>query len=293
MLGCRVLRVLLVLALVPVVATPAPRHCLDEPGGKLIVDETLVGVANPDGGENQLTASVCWPLIERPGLLFDYTNLQVGAFDYLSPIYVQQGAFVAVTPLSPLVLRAEAAGVAYWSLPLDGAGYYAVDGYRADVRESSLPASRGSAATGVEVSASATVRGEVELSPGLAVAATDVIDPEYWAVGSGAFWFDERRDVILARHDWLMKNTASILVALARGRSTLRLGAFDDLTLVPRAHYVANIVGGIAMIELRHVTRDVHELSAFVRIGDYTEHAFRTGATALFGISMVWERLRD
>jgi hypothetical protein len=98
--------------------------------------------------------------------------------------------------------------------------------------------------------------------------------------------------VILARRDWLVKNTALVLIASKFGRTTARIGAFDDLTSVPRSGYLANIVGGVAMFDIRHPKPSLHEISAFVRIGDYTEHAFRTGATVLFGVSAVWERSR-
>ncbi len=284
-------RALLVLGLGVSVVEAAPHHCLDEPGEKLIVDETLIGVANPDGAENQVKVSACWPLVERPGLMFDYTSIEAGLYNYTSPIYVQQGAFVAVTPLSPLVLRAEAAGVQYWPLPLDGAGYYALDGYRADYRDAALPAARASAASGVELGASATLQGELALAPRVALAMTDTLNPEYWSVGTGAYWFDERRDAILARHDWLVKNTALLFLELKRPPATIRAGVFDDITAVPRAGYVAHIVGTVGMVELRHLTPALHELSAFVRLGDYAQHAFRRGPTALFGVSGVWERL--
>ena len=284
------MRVVLVLCLAASAAEGAPHHCLDEPGATLILDETLVGVVNPEGVENQLKLSKCWPLVERPGQLFDYTNVEAGVYDYLSPIYVQQGAFLAVTPLSPLALRAEAALVQYWPLPLDGAGYFPLDSYRADFHDAALPASRASAATGVQAGISATLQGEVPLSSHTVLAASDMLNPEYWAVGDGAYWFDERRDVILAHRDWLVKNTAVLLVGIERGRATLRVGALDDLTVVPRAGYVANIVGGVAMIDLRHVEPSLHELSAFVRLGSYTQHAFRRGLTAFVGVSAVWER---
>jgi hypothetical protein len=283
------LRMLILLALGTAVADAAPQHCLDEPGKKVILDETLIGVANPDAAENQLKLAMCWPLFEQPGLLFDYTNLEAGLTNYLSPIYMQQGIFVAVTPLSLIVLRVEAAGVQYWPLPIDGAGYYSVLSYDADYRDSALPASRAQAATGVEAGGSTTLQGELALSSRVALAATDTLSAEYWAVGSDAFWVNQRRDVILAHNDWLVKNTAAILVALEHGRATVHVGIFDDLTIVPRAGYVANIVGGLAMIDFRHVTASLHEMSAFITIGDYTEHAFRGGATALLGVSGVWE----
>jgi hypothetical protein len=283
---------LLVVVAVPAAAHAAPHHCLDEPGAKLILDETLVGVVNPLGVENQLKASACWPLVERPGLLFDYTSVELGLYDNLSPIYVQQGAFVAVTPLSPLVVRVEAAGVQYWPLPLSGAGYYAVSGYRADYREAALPASSARAATGLEAGASATLQGAAPVAKGWAIVVQNAFVAEYWLLGDAAYYVNMRRDAIVARSDVLVKNTALLLVEHKRGRAVMRAGAVDDLTAVPRAGYVANSVGGAAMIDFRHVRPSLHELSAFVRVSGYTAHAFRAGATVFFGVSAVWERKR-
>jgi hypothetical protein len=282
---------LLLLVAVPT-ARASPHHCLGEPGKRLILDETLVGVVNPLGVENQLKASACWPLVERPGLLFDYTNVELGLYDNLSPIYVQQGAFVSVTPLSPLVVRVEAAGVQYWPLPLSGAGYFGVADYRADYREAALPASRARAATGAELGASATLQGAIEVSRRVSIVVTSAFAAEYWVLGSAAFYVNMRRDAILARADLLAKNTALALVQITRGKAIMRAGIVDDLTAVPAAGYVANVVGGTAMIDFRHLRPALHELSAFVRVGAYTSHAFRTGVNVFFGVSAVWERVR-
>ncbi|HUJ59667.1 MAG TPA: hypothetical protein VLX92_14280 [Kofleriaceae bacterium] len=286
------MRVALVVVFATSVARAEPHHCVDERGAHLILDETLVGITNPLGVENQLQLYACWPLVETPGLLFDYTNVELGLYDNLSPIYVQQGAFVQVTPLSPLVVRAEVAGVQYWPLPIDGAGYYAVSGYRADFRDAALPAARGGSATGVEAGSSVTLQGALPLAPRLGLVASDTLNPEYWRLGDGAYWVNERRDVILARSDWLVKNTAALLVEVKRAPATLRAGVTDDFTAVPRAGYAANLVGGLATLDVRHPTPSLHEVSAFVRVGDYTAHAFRRGVSVFFGLSAVWERLR-
>jgi hypothetical protein len=288
----RVRAALVLLIVAPAIARAAPHHCLGEPGKKLILDETLVGVVNPLGVENQLKASACWPLVERPGLLFDYTSIELGLYDNLSPIYVQQGAFVAVTPVSPLVVRIEAAGVQYWPLPLDGAGYFGVGGYGADYRDSALRAPLARSAIGVELGVDATLQGAIDLSPRWAIVAQSAFVAEYWRLGDAAYYVNMRRDAILARSDVLVKNTAIAAVEHKRGRAIVRAGAFDDLTSVPAAGYVANQVGGTAMLDLRHVTPALHELSAFVRVGGYTAHAFRTGASLFFGVSAVWERPR-
>ena len=90
---------------------PAGKHCLDEGRTKVILNQTLAGQINPLGGEHHLLLSVCVPLIRTPGVLFDFTNIEGGLVNYLSPTYVHQGGFLSITPLSILQLRAELSGI--------------------------------------------------------------------------------------------------------------------------------------------------------------------------------------
>src|SRR5689334_4873061 len=78
--------------------SPAGKHCVDEQRPKAYFKETLIGQLNPYGGEHRLEFVLCTPLIEAPGILFDYTNAQVGITNYLSPTYVYQGVFLSASP---------------------------------------------------------------------------------------------------------------------------------------------------------------------------------------------------
>src|SRR5689334_22412480 len=91
---CARARIVVGLLLVSSVATAAPEQCLGTGRTQNILDVTLLGVANPVGLEHQVRFSVCVPLIRRPGLLFDYTQVEVGLYQYLSPVCVIHGAFV-------------------------------------------------------------------------------------------------------------------------------------------------------------------------------------------------------
>lgn len=98
------------------------KHCLDEQQNKLLLNHYTAGSINPLGIETQFRLSYCTPLIEKPGILFSLSKLDVGLVTYISPAHVHIGPSLHVSPLSILVLRAEVTGFYIWPIPLQGAG---------------------------------------------------------------------------------------------------------------------------------------------------------------------------
>lgn len=253
-----------------------------------MVDETLLLLANPEGFENQLRANACWPLIDRPGIMFDYAQLETGIFSYLSPVYVHQGAYVAVSPLSVLTVRADLAGLVIWPLPLDGAGYFELPGYQRDLSAVAFPASAARASHGVNGTLSVNLQGAVPLSGWLDLIVTDTFAADWFWVNGGAFYLNQRRDVVLRRSDVLLKNTAFLLFDFKVGRGvSLRAGAVDDLTFVPGSGEVQNIVSGFFSVPIRR-EGELRDLEPYVRAGGYTAHGWRRGFFVMLGISLAW-----
>lgn len=274
-------------------ATETGKHCRGEGRTKLIASDTLLGQSAPLGVENDLAVAVCTPLIREPGLLFDYTNLQAGVLNYLAPVYVHQGVFVSLAPLSLLELRAEAAGVAIWPLPLfDAAGYFSVADYRARFDGAALPASRARASSGATASLTATLQGQVELGNGIGLIALDALTWEYWWVSGAPYYYNLRRDLVLARSDSLLENMVLLSLELALRRDLLlRLGATDDLFYVPAAGYLANIAAGFGSVVLRDWPQAGVELQPFIRAGVFTHHRVRSGLQLLGGLSTSFDLL--
>jgi hypothetical protein len=228
---------------VPAAASAEPQQCLGRGTAQWLVDETFLVVANPEGFENQLRANVCLPLIHRPGILFDYTALEAGAFNYVSPVYVHQGAYVQVTPLSFIQLRADAAAVGIWPLPLDGAGYFAFGGYTNQFADVTMPAHVARGSGGFNGTLSVNLQGEVPLTGRVSLIATSTFALDYWYVGDRSYYFNPRRDLVLAKSDTVVKETAFALVGLQLNPTTaLHLGGVEDLSWVPSSGYVSNIV---------------------------------------------------
>mgnify|MGYP000160837177 CR=1 FL=1 len=105
------------------------KHCLDEQKNKLLLEHFMGGSINPLGIENQLVLTYCTPFIEKPGILFDFTKLEFGLANYISPTHIHVGPTVRFAPLSFLILRAELTGFYIWPIPLQGAGFIMTKGY--------------------------------------------------------------------------------------------------------------------------------------------------------------------
>jgi hypothetical protein len=256
------------------------------------VDETLVISLAPDGFENQLKVTRCAPLIQRPGILFDYSSWDIGVFNYLSPIYDMQGVTVGVVPLSFLELRVDAAAVGMWTLPLDGAGFFSFPGYTKAFTEKSMPGVNARSAYGANVTLSARLQGEMPVFNDKLII-TNTFQVDYWRVGAaggddGSHYYNARRDVILARSDVLLKNNAMLLFRVNASETVgLQFGVQDDFTYVPGSSYVANIIGVFVSAPIRR-KGTLRDIEPFVRLGTYTHHAYRSGFQLFGGISMAW-----
>lgn len=280
--------ILTAVALASSLAAAEPQQCLGRGKAQWQVDETLVVQVNPVGPENQARANLCLPLFDRPGILFDYTQFDVGFFSYVSPVYAHLGPYVAITPLSFVQFRLDVSGLVQWPLPLDGAGYYALPGYTRDYQDTSLPAAAARGAAGLNVTFSTTLQGAVPLTDRLELEATTTGAADYWNVGTGPAYVNLRRDMVMKQSDLLLKNTGFVFLDLkATETFSVQLGVSDDLTYVPGSGALLNIVSGVIKVLLRR-DRDLRDIEAFVRLGAYTQHPFREGFTLLGGLSMGW-----
>ena len=56
--------------------------------------------------------------------------------------------------------------------------------------------------------------------------------------------------------------------------------------------YIGNIVAGLAAIMVRNVSTLAKNLQLFVRVGGYTNHAYRGGVTLAAGLDIYYELLK-
>jgi hypothetical protein len=262
----------------------------DERRAEIVLGQQLVMLLNPMGAEHALDLAVRSPIGDQDDILFRGARSQVGVVSYVSPVYAITGGYFELAPLSFLVLRAEVTGTVLWPIGMDGAGYYGLTGYDADVRSQALPADAGGTATGWTATGSATLQGMLPIGP-IRLLFADEVGLARAMLGSEPFHYSPKYDLVLAREDVLVTSSAFLGIELdAASDLIVRVGAYDDLRHVPASGYVGHQVGGLAMLEWARPASGVRSLGVFVRGGFYTHHVVREGeATILGGVALSYD----
>jgi hypothetical protein len=273
-------------------ARPTPaRHCAGTGERRWVMHQLFAAQTNPEGGLNTLRIGPCFPLITTPNVLFDYTNIEVGAVNELSPAFSHFGGYAQITPISPLQLRVELTGLVYWALGLDRAGYYAVRDDDARFSADDLPADEARGATGLNANFLATLRLRVPLHPKLAFIGLSILTLGYWRLGEGEHYLNLRWDAIMAREDWILANEAFFgFETPLTPDFSLRYGGSSSYRLVPASGYAAHQLALFVMGYWPRASAAVLELSPFLRAGYYVEHAFRGDSfSVLLGVTMQYD----
>lgn len=341
------------------------KHCLDEQQNKLMLNHYTAGSINPLGIETQLRLSFCTPLIEKPGLLFDFSKLDAGLVMFISPTHVHVGPSLTVAPLSFLVFRAELTGFYIWPIPLQGAGFNRVqaektspqqrgcfldkdqptpeqlkamgdprydpnDPYQKtpianpgqlycdyDPSQGQTPINAfhddllnrpanglraGQSTYGVRALLGVTLQGAIPLGKKADLLFADGLSTEFWRVAPGGdegYYYLARRDVMMRTSgDWVIANTAALLVSIkVRPNVALRIGATDDLVYTPNFGYLGNVAAGLLSISVPNLRGLAKQFAFFLRVGGFTNHAFRGKETAPWTIAggfdityEIWKR---
>jgi hypothetical protein len=267
----------------------AGKHCFGDARPKWLASTTLAGQVNPLGLELQLQLGRCLPLITTPGDLFDYTNVQYGLAAYLSPVYAMPGAFVSIAPLSVLELRAEAEYVQQWPIGLDASGYFPLTGYDAPLK--SLPAADARPARGYTANFTANLQAELPLAERWSLLAVNSASYQLWRLGDAAYYYNVRYDLTMARRDWILRDTALVLVNHdLSDRLKLRFGVTDDLSWVKGSGYHQNLLGALVTGVISRWPGPRSETQPFLRLAVYTRHAHRQDELQLLaGVGVTFD----
>jgi hypothetical protein len=260
------------------------RHCAGRYKEQWVLSQLFAAQSNPDGAYNQLRLGMCFPLIRTPGILFDYTNVEIGMINELTPAFTHLGGYAQIAPLSFLVFRVEASGLVYWPLPLKRTGYNPVyDGYDSGFESDDFEAGAGRVQTGWNMNLITTLRAKVALSPVWSILLLSILNVGYWEIGEG-YYVNIRWDVVMNDSDWIIADEAFLgAEARATDAFALRFGAFDSWRGVPSSGYTANQVGGFAMLWWPRPFPNVWDFTIMARLGYYTDHAFRTDSFSVLG----------
>lgn len=273
-------------------ASTARAECAGHDEPRWLIHQSLVAQLNPMGAEHNLRAGPCVPLYDSESPVLSLNHFEGGLSTYVSPVYVLAGGYLQVAPVSFLVLRAELGAVLAWPIPLNGAGFFTRSGYGETWRRETLPHEQGQSAAGWATRLMAVLRGRVPIGSGLAIVALNALWLEHVSMDRGPYWVNLRDDVITAQADWVLANEAVLAlgVPLPGGTATVRFGAFSALRHVPASGYVGHRVGPIAMLSLAGLDPALRSFDAFLRLGVYTHHRFRTQeAATLLGLSADWD----
>ena len=246
---------------------------------RVVAHQRVIALLNPMGAEHRFDLSVRAPLGDQRDLFFDGAHLAGGATSFVSPVYALGGGFVELAPFSFLVLRGEVMGAGVWPIGMNAAGHYGLTSYDDDVRGEALPGAQGGSARGVFAGGSATLQGAIGL--GLT----------YVALGDAPYYYSMKHDLVLAREDLVLTNSAFLgIEARCASDLLLRVGVYDDLRHVPASGYVGHQLGPIAMVSWERIDPALSGLTIFVRGGGYTHHVFRAGeATILGGLALDYD----
>jgi len=257
------------------------RHCAGEGGPRLVLHQLVAAQYNPWGVEHSVRFGACVPLVTTPGVLFDYTHVELGVVNYLSPVYTQFGGYAQITPLSFLQLRAEVSWLGYWPFFFNRAGYFSRQNYDADYRDHTLPSDQAGRAFGWNVNLIATFRARVSVGP-VAIAMLSMFSVEAWALGDEPYYLNLRRDLILRQTDWLLANEAIACVEIPLTEVvSLRIGAYDSYRGALMSGEESNQVGLIIMPVFSRLGSAARDFSPFVRVGAFTHHPFRRGTVGV------------
>jgi hypothetical protein len=265
------------------------KHCFGEARPKWLASTTLAGQVNPLGLELQLQAGHCLPLVTTPGELFDYTNFQYGLAAYLSPVYAMPGAFVSIAPLSVIELRAEAQYIQQWPIGLDASGYFPLTGYGAPLK--SLPAANARPAHGYTANFTANLQVEVPLAERWSLLAVNSASYQLWRLGDAAYYYNVRYDLAMARRDWILRETALVLVNHdLSDRLKVRFGVTDDLSWVNGSGHHQNLLGALVTGVISRWPGPRSETQPFLRVAVYTRHADRQDELQLLaGVGVTFD----
>jgi len=257
---------------------PAPgSNCLGEARPRLLMHQVLGIKWGPWGIEHQLRIGGCAPLVRKPGVLFDYSFIEAGFQAHTSPIYVMPGAYLDIAPLSILQFHFQVAPILYWPAGLQGAGYYALDGYQSDYTETLLLPEDGETALGWYLRTGTTLQFAVSIGP-IRLLVSDELLFEYWQLGEQPFYFHNRNDIPAARTEWFVDNMALVLAEIPlHPNLDLRVGANHQLTMNFGARQMSNFLGGVALFRFKKLGKALHDFTPLVRLGVRSQHPIRQG----------------
>jgi hypothetical protein len=280
----------LCLFVAPALARADGGRCVSDRALRRAAHQEVILLLNPMGAQHTIRVGACAPLYGSSHDFLDDNHVELGVTLTLSPIFTFTGGYVEIAPATFVFFRVELAHAAVWPLPLDGAGYFAREGYEQRWSAADLPASSAESAVGWSLRLLSVWRGR--LSEGSFEALIlDAFFVDRDVLGAAPYYASLRHDLITRREDWVIGNEAYALAGHRfDGGPSLRVGVFDALRHVPASGYVGHQVGPLVMLAWEHASPELDTVELWIRLGYYTHHGVRQGeVSALAGLAIDWD----
>jgi hypothetical protein len=206
------------------------------------LDQSVQASYNPLGLQFVTRAYYRLPLIQKEGILWESTKIDVGLQNNLSPAYDMIGGYIDIAPIAIFDIAFTAQAIGYYDLL--SFGFYTLSGYSSPFDSASLSALTPKNTAGYTVSVTPTVK--IAVGP---VAALDSFSVSYFSVDDGSGFFYERiNNCVLAKQDTELVNNAYLLATVAPG---VLVGLNDFLLIVPASGYLSHRIVAMGIYSTR------------------------------------------
>ncbi len=244
------------------------------------LDQNLQAAYNPLGVQLGTKLYYRMPLIDKPGILWESTKIDLGLTNALSPAYDFFGGFVDIRPIAifDLALTAQVAG--YYSAL--GYGFHDLSGYDAAFDSGSLSSLPSKNAAGYVLSAAPTLQFALG-----SFAFVNAFQLTYFKVDGGqGYFYETYANCALAKSDVELSNNVYVLYTLRPG---IMLGLNDSLLSVPASGYESQVLQAVGLATKRLSPR--LSLYAALMAGLYLQDRYLQYAPHVAGQVGVTSRL--
>jgi hypothetical protein len=195
------------------------------------LEQSIQASYNPLGLQFLTQAYYRIPLVNKDGMLWESTKIDIGLQNNLSPAYDMIGAYVDIEPIAIFDLALTAQAIGYYDAL--SFGFYSVYGYDAGFDDTSLAALTAKNTFGYTLTATPTFK--IAFGP---IAIVDSFGLTYFSVDDGSGFFYERvNNVVLAKDDVELTNNAYLLATIVPG---VLAGLNDFVLIVPNSGYLSH-----------------------------------------------------
>lgn len=235
-------------------------------------DQSIQGSYNPLGVQLVSKFYNRIPLIDKEGVLWESTKIDIGLTNSISPAYDILGLFVDIEPIAVFDLALSAKAIGY--LNAFGFGFREMTDYDAAFDDAALDAIPDENALAFAFTAAPTFK--VAVGP---VAVLDTFSFSFFIADDGdGYFYEVSNGCVIKKKDMLFVNEAYLLYAFDFGLMT---GLTDSILYVPGSGYVSHCLQGVAVY-----TTDLSEaLSIYgaLTAGSFIEDRYYQGKLRIAG----------